>query len=348
MRQSAQACPTFVAFGGEGKTSLVAKWLSDLAYRGWPGCDVAFAWTFYNQGTREQSDGSSDLFLKEAISFFGDENDRKYAGSAADRLEKSKKLAGIISHGRKLLILDGVEPLQYSPTSPMAGQFKDHGIRDLLIRLAQNAQGLCVVTTQYSVMDLKAFWQTTAPEVPLRRLSTKAGVWLLKKLHVDGTNRELETLVEDVKGHALTLNLCGTFLRDAHGGDIRKRHLIKLQEADAEEQGGHAFRVMDAYVKSFASEGERGERALALLRLMGFFDRPVTVECLGALLKPPTIQNLTEPLVSTSEAQRNIVLSRLETTKLLTVNREASGALVSIDTHPLLREYFARNLQRKI
>src|ERR1035438_6507430 len=39
-------------------------------------------------------------------------------------------------------------------------------------------------------------------------------------------------------------------LRDAHAGDIRKRDLVKLEEADAEEQGGHAFRVMDAYVKA--------------------------------------------------------------------------------------------------
>jgi hypothetical protein len=61
-------------------------------------------------------------------------------------------------------------------------------------------------------------------------------------------------LVEDVRGHALTLNLLGTYLRDAHAGDIRKRDLVKLEEADAEEQGGHAFRVMDAYVRWFEQE----------------------------------------------------------------------------------------------
>jgi hypothetical protein len=47
-----------------------------------------------------------------------------------------------------------------------------------------------------------------------------------------------------------------------------------------------------------------------------------------------------------TEAQRNIVLKRLEDAKLLTVNREKSGALVSLDAHPLLREYFALGLRK--
>src|SRR5439155_330367 len=44
----------FVAVGGEGKTSLVANWAAELAAQDWPGCDAAFAWSFYSQGTREQ------------------------------------------------------------------------------------------------------------------------------------------------------------------------------------------------------------------------------------------------------------------------------------------------------
>ena len=36
-----------------------------------------------------------------------------------------------------------------------------------------------------------------------------------------------------------------------------------------------------------------------------------------------------------------VVLKRLEAAKLLTVVRDADGALLSIDAHPLLREYFA-------
>jgi len=137
----------------------------------------------------------------------------------------------------------------------------------------------------------------------------------LKKtiLSADGKEylNEYEKLVEDVQGHALTLNLLGTYLRDAYGGDIRQSDLIKLQEADEEEQGGHAFRVMDAYVHSFENEGEKGQRPLALLRLMGLFDRPAPVACLAVLWQGEVIAGLTDALIGSSDAQRNIALKRL-------------------------------------
>ena len=205
-----------------------------------------------------------------------------------------------------LLILDGLEPLQYTPTSPTPGQLKDTGLAALLKGLAVDGDGLCVVTTRYSLPNLQVFWQTTAPEVKLLRLSSAAGLHLLKTLGVNGTAKECETLVEDVKGHALTLNLLGTFLRDAHSGDIRRRDLVRLEEADVEEHGGHAFRVMEAYERAFENEGDKGKRTLAILRLLGLFDRPVSAGCLEALLEKPAIPDLTDPLVGLSEAQRNL------------------------------------------
>jgi tetratricopeptide (TPR) repeat protein len=246
-----------------------------------------------------------------------------------------------------LLILDGVEPLQYAPTAPTSGELKDQGIAAMLKGLAATSHGLTVVTTRYAIPDLRNFQQTTAPMHELKRLSTPAGVALLKALGVKGNQQEFETLTEDVKGHALALNLFGSYLRDAHGGDIRKRDLVKLTEADAEEQGGHAFRVMDAYALAFEREGEKGQRALALLRLLGLVDRPADAGCLAALLQPPAIPNLTEALAGISEAQRNLTLTRLESAKLLTVNRDAAGTLLSLDAHPLLREYFAGQLRER-
>jgi len=334
-----------VAMGGEGKTSLVAKWAAGLAHGEWEGCDGAFAWSFYSQGTREQYAASSDLFLREALAFFGD---AAMASGAQGAHEKGKRLAELVGTRKALLILDGLEPLQYAPTSPTPGELMDQGVTALLKRLAVKNHGLCVVTTRYSISDLKAYWQTTAPEVKLYRLSKEAGVVLLRSLGVKGLQKEFEALVEDVKGHALTLNLLGTFLRDAHGGDIRRRDLVNFEEADTEEQRGHAFRVMDAYVRWMAkgppegrSPNEGGGRALGVLRLMGFFDRPATADCLGTLWKAPAIEGLTEELVTLSEGRRNVVLKQLEEGKLLTVNRDGAGQLVSLDAHPLVREYFA-------
>ncbi|PNE12195.1 MAG: hypothetical protein CR217_04415 [Beijerinckiaceae bacterium] len=321
----------------------MAKWAADLAYQNWPGCDAAFAWSFYSQGTREQVAASSDVFLKEALTFFGDP---ALAGSARGAFDKGRRLAHLIGERRALLILDGLEPLQYAPASPQPGELKDSGIAALLKGLAANNKGLCVVTTRFSIPDVRAYWQTTAPEVNLLRLSKEAGVALLRSLGVKGAQGDFERLVEEVKGHALTLNLLGTWLRDAYAGDILQRDLVKLGEAD-EDQGGHAFRAMDAYVRWFESEGKHGQRALALLRLLGLFDRPADAGCHKALWKAPAIPDLTEPLAGISEAHRNLALTRLKDAKLLTVNRDAAGALLALDAHPLVREYFGRRLREQ-
>jgi tetratricopeptide (TPR) repeat protein len=348
---------TFVALGGEGKTSLVAKWAADLAAQDWPGCDAVFAWSFYSQGTREQTAVSSDLFLAEALTFFGDAT---MAGSAQGAFEKGRRLAQLVGERRALLILDGLEPLQYAPTSPTPGELKDQGLAALLKGLAATSHGLCVVTTRYSIPDVRAFLDKTVKEEKLTRLSCAAGVLLLQRFGVKGSFRqdilspngkekwnEFEKLVEDVKGHALTLNLLASYLRDAHAGDIRRVKLIKLGEA-SEEQGGHAFHVMDAYVRWFEADGAKGQRALAVLRLLGLFDRPATADCLNALWRGEAITGLTEPLVGLSDAQRNLTLQRLEDAKLLTVNRTAgSSELIALDAHPLLREYFARRVSEQ-
>ncbi len=351
---------TFVALGGEGKTSLVAKWIADLAAQDWPGCDAAFAWSFYSQGTRDQTAVSSDLFLAAALTFFGD---AAMAGSAQGAFDKGRRLAQLVGERRALLILDGLEPLQYAPTSPTPGELKDQGIAALLKGLAATSHGLCIVTTRYALPDLRAFLGKTVREEKLTRLARAAGVQLLQTFGVKGSLRqdirsadgrtlwnEFEKLVEDVKGHALTLNLLASYLRDAHAGDIRKVGLVKLEEADAEEQGGHAFHVMNAYVRWLEGEAPNagGQRALALLRLMGLFDRPATADCLEALWRGEAIAGLTEPLIGLSDAQRNLSLKRLEDAKLLTVNRAASaGELVALDAHPLLREYFARRMREQ-
>ena len=178
----------------------------------------------------------------------------------------------------------------------MRGELKEPGMAAMLKLIATAKRGLCLVTTQYLIPELRIFSGGTVLQKELPRLSRRAGVELLRTFGVrrleqdipfnNGKDRlnELEKLVEDVHGHALTLNLFGSFLRDFYAGDIRHRDQVNLKDADT-ESGGHAFRVMDAYVQAFKHHGksnkdrERGEQALALLELLGLFDRFATVDC---------------------------------------------------------------------
>jgi hypothetical protein len=345
---------TLVAWGGVGKTSLVGRWVAGLAAHDFDGADY-FDWSFYSQGTRDQGGASADAFIDAALRFFGDE---AMAGSPRSPWEKGARLAQLVAERRTLLVLDGLEPLQHPP-GPLAGELKDPAMAALLKGLAGRNQGLCVVTTRERVKDLVAFEETTAPRWPLEHLSVEAGVELLRSLRVHGREAELAKLVADTKGHALTLNLLGRFLRAAHGGDVRRRDRIRLREADEKIEGGHAFRVMAAYegwlapqegflgrLRSLFSRSEwkdhsEGSQQLAILNLLGLFDRPADTDCLAALRRPPAIQSLTDAIAGINEDQWSVCVSRLIECGLVASDQG------TLDTHPLVREYFASRLRQQ-
>jgi tetratricopeptide (TPR) repeat protein len=376
---------TIVAWGGVGKTSLVAQWAANtLAKENHGGIERYFDWSFYSQGTRSDGDapgadkvGSADIFVKEALEFFGDAN---FASSNAGAWKKGERLARLVAEHRTLLTLDGVEPLQDAKT----GDLRDEALRALLRGLVTDNLGLCIVTTRQQLPELNTWRATTAPEWPLFKLSKEAGAELLKMLGVDGTPVEREQLAEDVRGHALTLTLIGKYLAEAHGGDIRRRDLVSLTEADYEETSGHAFHVMEAYERWLEKDGRRVE--LAILRLLGLFDRPATPDCLSALRQAPVISGLTEVLTHMTGGQWNLAVKRLiqlglveeqpwdprrvagyseDTAKavraagqiksqfplsaprpFITPQARLGANLQALDAHPLIREYFAYQLRK--
>jgi hypothetical protein len=238
---------------------------------------------------------------------------------------------------RALLVLDGIEPLQYPPGDAQAGRLKDQALEALLQGLAAANPGLCLVTTREHLKNIEG--QATTEEQKLDRLLKDAAIDLLRHLQVAGTNEELAAAWRDAGGHALTLQLLGRFLADAHGGDIRHYREVKFEEADRERQGRSAFKVMVAYERWLQSAGPQRQRELALLRLTGLFDRPMSRDCLQALRAEPAIPGLTDTLVTLKDPQWNVALKRLGEVDLLTVTGDA------FDAHPLVREYFAKQLR---
>jgi tetratricopeptide (TPR) repeat protein len=346
---------TIVAWGGVGKTALVVEWMARMARDGWRGAERVFDWSFYSQGTREQGAASADAFIAKALEFFGDPDMAKSATSAWD---KGSRLAQLVAQKRTLLVLDGVEPLQYPP-GPMGGQLKDPALEALLKGLALRNAGLCIVTTREPVSDLKAYRDTTSPEWLLEHLSEEAGAHLLletgvtragsAQIRVD--DRELKDAAREVGGHALTLQLLGRYLAKVHNGDVRKRDLIRFEKADAKVQGGHAFKVMAVYEKWLRGKGDEDAlRQLAVLRLLGLFNRPADAGCLAALRQEPAIAGLTEPLVGLNDDDWNYAVANLVECGLISCHENESqiaNRQYQIDCHPLIREYFANQLREK-
>ena len=330
-----------VALGGEGKTALVATWLEMLAARQWDGATWAFAWSFYSQGTREPGSASSDLFLSAALRFFGDD---ATADSSLGPYEKGQRLAALVAERRGLLVLDGLEPLQHSPVHPQAYRLADPGVAGLLRGLAQRNPGLCVVTTRYRVADLAGQVGSTVHERELASLSPAAGRELLRSFRLHGPESAFTDAVARVQGHALALTVIGSYTRDALNGDLGAPAALDLGRADLDSSDGHAFRAIERYATWLGAD-PAGERALAVLRVAGLFDRPVAAGVFEALVVEPAIEGVTGPLVGLDELARADVLSRLERARLVTVEWGGTGRLVGFDAHPLVREFFASRLR---
>ncbi len=395
---------SLVAIGGAGKTTVASRWKNGLLGREkHGGVERYFDWSFYSQGTRDsggtgaaQVAGDATVFIAEALKFFGDS---ELADSPAPAWDKGARLAALASQHRSLLILDGLEPLQHPP-GPQAGELLDDGLRALFAGLAQSGRGLCLVTTREPIADLAATEDSTTPRRPLDHLTDAAGAAVLRAHGVTGPDEERQEASREVRGHALTLSLMGRFLKLAFDPpDIARRDCFKFEEADREfavagasspnssagsrshvTGRGHAFRVFAAYEQGLLGEGREVE--VAILRLLGLFDRPATPDCLAALCEPP-LSGLSEPLVGLGERQWTTALNRLRDLDLIETSdwqpvevtgygeedaealweagqrgvgkdigppqpfKQPQSNIVNrkcLDAHPLLREYFAWRL----
>ncbi len=370
------AIVSLVAWGGVGKTMLVQHWLQRLQREGWFGAGRVYAWSFYSQGTQEDRQASEDLFLAHALAWFGVQCE-----PTLSPWDKGRLLAEAVARERTLLLLDGIEPLQYPP-GPMGGQLRAPGVQALLKHLARKANAaqshisnrpsaipncLCLVTTREPLTDLADFqrregspWGSVL-RVDLGNLTDEAGAALLHHAgakragaaEIKTDDKELLAASREVDGHALTLNLLGRFLARAHSGDIRRRDLVKFEEADRREQGGTTFKMLAAFENWFDRSGGHYQQSLAILRILGLFDRPADAGCIGALRKPPAIAGLTKPLfrsksqffgipigaLPVSEEDWNNAVSFLSDFSLIAIQENNETSL--LDCHPLIREYFA-------
>jgi hypothetical protein len=325
---------SLIAWGGVGKTSLVCRWIQQrFIDRQWqdpsggPALWRYFDWSFYDQGTRSLDDekatrvGSVGDFFEQALSFFGDPNPSQPG--------KGQRLARLVRAQHSLLILDGLEPLQQPPNHPQAGRLLDPDLADLLTALAQYNPGLCLVTSRQAPAELDVLGGLAAERRDLDELPKKVAVQLLRELQITGTDKELERACDLFDCHALSLTLLGRFLLDAHGGDIARvdRIKLKLHKADRltrPERHRTAWRVLEAY-DGWLNAADGDPKALAVLRLVGLFDRVASADCLAALRAEPVIAGLTEAIQRDvmDEDEWNILLRRLERAHLVKLRPSA-------------------------
>jgi tetratricopeptide (TPR) repeat protein len=360
-RAWAEGARIFVLYaeGGAGKTRVVVEWLRRMRDAGWRGARRVFVHSFYSQGSDERRNASSELFFEQALAYFG------YRGEPilqAD--EKGRTLARLLVEHHGLLVLDGLEPLQHPTQHAERGRLKDPGIARLLLSLASVAPGgtpgFCLITSRQSVVELQERTGATVLQQSLDHLHRDDGVALLRQFQVIGPNEELKTASDEFRGHAYSLMLLGSYLKNATDHhDIRRRCEILLLDEDP-EHGNHARHMFAAYVEHLGDHSPE----VAVLRLLGFFDRAAERQLLDVLRAregvvyewtetfgeraqsqhvEDALSEVTAPLMGLPQAQWLRVLNRLRNLRLIDLTGpEKSPAL---DAHPLLRECFAEQVR---
>jgi hypothetical protein len=322
---------SLVAWGGVGKSTLIKHWLGRMAQDHYRGAERVYAWSFYSQNPTDRV-VSADLFMDSSLRWFGDQDPTQ--GSAWN---KGERLAKLIRAQRTLLILDGLEPLQYPP-GEQEGKLVDQALKALLSGLAALNPGLCLISTRLSVSDLESFKGSTLVEYFLPDLSPEAGAQVLKAQGVIGDEAELEQAAKEFGSHLLTLTLLGCYLNEVHGGDIRCRSEVGALE-EGGRYGANARRIMASYEQWF---GEGPE--LAVLRMLGLFDGPGDGHAVDALRADPAIPGLTDTLQPLNKLRWPRVLAKLRRAKLLAEKDPTYPDL--LDTHPLVREHFGQQLKQ--
>lgn len=335
---------SLIAWGGAGKTSLINEWLVRLQQANYRDAETVLGWSFYSQGTKERAT-SADIFLDWALDRLG------ITGVPASATAKGDALTRALASRRILLVLDGIEPLQHGP-GEQEGLLKDPGLRALLRGFAMTApstvHGLLVLTSRLVIRDIEKFRQTEARPGPslvvdLEKLSDEAGAALLRDNGVKGTEAQLSEAAHEFEGHALALSLLASFITRRFMGDIRQRDRIGpiLQKADMRGHG-HARRVMQAYENEWLKDEPV---LLAIMEMVGLFDRPASAGCLEALRRKPAVDGLTGKIVDLSSSEWADAIAALRDIRLL--DPTDPSAPNSLDAHPLVREWFGERLRER-
>ena len=171
-----------IAFGGVGKTALVNHWLSEMSQCGYLGAKYVYAWSFYWQGSSDEIKSSGEFFMEHALEWFGDSDPSRGTPWA-----KATRLAELIRQQKTLLILDGLEPLQYPPGEKQ-GQIENPAVGQLLRDLALDNNGLCIITSRLSVAEFEPIGPPRALTLGLKNLSLQSSLALLKSRTLIGSS----------------------------------------------------------------------------------------------------------------------------------------------------------------
>lgn len=309
-----------IGFGGEGKSSLVRRWV-DLLDQNKISPDGIFWWSFLG-------DYSTDSFLAALLTYLGGQELAQTVNNTSLRAE----LIGALLRARRfLLVLDGFEMVMHSEGDSY-GLIENHDLRRLIELIAAPGHAsLCIITSRIPLLNVLSSTGYYQYEVSgLDRVEARA---LLRNLGVRGSDGDLDDLAEAWKGHALALTLLGGNIKARYDGDLSKveESLIPKQRKDIYDG---ISQLLDGYDRQLHAP----ERAF--LHILSAFRSPVDEDAFEQVFRRTHADAmLNAALAPLSAGEFAKVVAHLTDRRLLIKSSDNSAS--SYTAHPLVLRYYA-------
>lgn len=298
-RNGGRGVLALVGMGGAGKTAIVERFLRVL-----PG------------GLPTDPDVPKDGTLPTphsvfVFSFYDAPNPEAFFEALQMWLERTPRVQTVLSIGQMiyllqqtpgLMVLDGLEKVQEDGVRGLLGRLASPKLREFLDRIAAGyfPELSVLVTSRFPLADLRDARPQFFHSLPIEEIDLPAGVRLLRARGVNGTNLQLEGIVEACGRHALTVDFAGGYIFEFGGGDpatpvdfemdserLRQRLDDEPDEARRHvlKQGHRFARLAERYREAMrgdaADQREGDAAALALLERICLFRLGVEAETLA-------------------------------------------------------------------
>ncbi len=309
--------------GGQGKTSLIGRWLKRMRESELARMPV-FYWSFYE-------DLDVGKFLEEIVHFL--EPIVHYIDAKREPHLVSF-LLGAARQFRILVVLDGLEVLQEEAGGLVHGRILDPLLQQLLQQWVHHKhQSLMILTSRFAFPQLSHYSGALFHHLSLLRLNSRCGVSLLKKLGLRGDKALLTEYVEKLYGHPLALRVLAAAVKRFCDGDLGRFGGEHILTADSKDE---LSQKLEHTLGFYERQLENGQKEL--LGIISLFKRPVDTSNLIILL------GRMKSLKHTPLAGADGVAIR-EQIKVLTNDSLVMETKEGLTCHPVIRDYFRNRLK---
>ncbi len=279
----------------------------------------------------------------------------------------------LICQGEYLIILDGLEEMQKGEEKGEEFGCMAHRECSELLRFLADARGkgLCLITTRYPLKDIENYQGTAYQKIEVERLEIEDARALFARVGVKGEQEEMDRVISEYAGHALSLTLLAKYLKEDFGGDIKKVAKIPPFHSD-KEAGGKAHRILLWYEKQLDPKQRVFMKIFSLFRrevrdgdFEGVFRARMETEMNQVLIAMPVfsfkrmVDNLCDRrLISKGQETLNKLVTDSSSSTHGVPDSFSSAHEVSdlpgesqhqdtYATHPLIKAYFDRLLRNK-